>query len=452
MNNYFHNSRLNKYSWESDKHEFDRELRLLNLELLERIELNFKKHLISFFENNWGLKNEKLYNPKFLEKTLVFLNDKELYLKKESRDIKKNISNSEIVELEINMFIDKITFWEVVKIFKHLNIRYKKIISNYYSIKNYLIFENFIQILKYIRNISSHHSNLYNIKGTFKIHLFEVQKVFWNRISYLSYFSLLSFFEYIFLDNNHWQNKVIRLLNINNIWTKEINLWQIKSLPSQLESEAWEELVKELYSKVVKKSNIFWIKNKKINIILALDEKNGLGKDWDLAWRIREDMKYFSEISTWNKKNAVVMWRKTWYSIPEKYRPLPDRLNCVLSRDTLNVSFKKNIENKDEKKRHIQCVSTKNQEIYFSDFYEAIKKISQDENIWEIFIIWWAQIYNLALQNPNLWKIYLTRVKWDFDCDVFVDFKPEEFDLIENSGWKKTQKGIEFRFEVYERN
>ena len=182
----------------------------------------------------------------------------------------------------------------------------------------------------------------------------------------------------------------------------------------------------------------------KINIILALDEKNGLGKNWYLAWRIREDMKYFAEITTnphsispkgrevAQIKNAVVMWRKTWDSIPEKYRPLPNRVNCILSR---SFDFESNF-----------------WEIRkFSSFDEAIKKISQDENIWEIFVIWWAQIYNLALKNPNLWKIYLTRVKWNFDCDVFVDFKKEEFELIENSEWKKNKKWIEFRFEVYKR-
>ena len=170
-----------------------------------------------------------------------------------------------------------------------------------------------------------------------------------------------------------------------------------------------------------------------INIILALDESNGLGKDWDLAWRIREDMKYFKDITTkWIKKNAVIMWRKTWDSIPEKYKPLPDRINCILSR---SFNFEDNF-----------------WEIRkFSSLDSAIQNLSSDNNIWKIFIIWWAQIYNLALKSELLNKIYLTRVKWNFDCDVFVDFKEDDFELIENSEWKKTKNGIEFRFEVYKR-
>ena len=70
---------------------------------------------------------------------------------------------------------------------------------------------------------------------------------------------------------------------------------------------------------------IFVKKIKKFNIILALDSQNGLGKDGDLAWRIREDMKYFKKITMGDSsaQNAVVMGRKTWDSIPEKFKPLP---------------------------------------------------------------------------------------------------------------------------------
>ena len=183
-----------------------------------------------------------------------------------------------------------------------------------------------------------------------------------------------------------------------------------------------------------------WSKIKKISIILALDEKNGLWKDWDLAWRIKEDMKYFKNITLIPHsvspkgrevaKNAVIMWRKTWDSIPEKYKPLPDRINCILSR---KFEFEDN--SWDIRK--------------FSSFDSALEKLSLDENIWEIFIIWWSQIYNLALKSKLLDKVYLTRVKWDFNCDVFVDFKQENFELIENSEWKQTKKWVEFRFEVY---
>ncbi len=450
--NYFEKNRLKKYQNNSQKHEFDRELRLLNLEILEKIELNFKKYLIDFFEKNWWVKNKELYISKYLEITLDFIKNKEDLLLKNDVDVKKYIRNTDDKTIELYLFIDKLTFWEILKLFRHLKIKLKKKISNIYWI-NVFIFWSWIYWLKYLRNLCSHSENIYNRKMNYQLEWTELLNEFWLNNSYIVYFLVLSLFEKNIFNSNLWQKKVLKLLEVNKISIYEVSLKQKNSSPSQLESEAWEALVNTLYEKMIKKSNVFLEKTKKINIIFALDEQNGLGRNWDLAWRIKEDMQYFKEVTlsphsispkgreVAQLQNAVIMWRKTWDSIPEKYRPLPDRKNIILSRDK-NFT----IENKEV--------------LVFSDFEEAIVKLSQDKNIWKIFIIWWASIYNLALKSKFLDKIYLTRVKWNFDCDVFVDFREEDFELIENSDWKKNtpwkkypwgEKWIEFRFEVYKR-
>lgn len=75
-------------------------------------------------------------------------------------------------------------------------------------------------------------------------------------------------------------------------------------------------------------------------IVVAYNERfvigNNLGK---VPWHIPEDLKFFKE-ATMGK--ACVMGRKTWESIPEKYRPLPGRLNIIVSRDPFMVSFPEN--------------------------------------------------------------------------------------------------------------
>ena len=75
------------------------------------------------------------------------------------------------------------------------------------------------------------------------------------------------------------------------------------------------------------------------NIIIAVDEKNGIWKDNKLAWKLSKDMLYFKETTLFTKDkdklNAVIMWRKTWESIPAKFRPLAWRLNCVLTKNRL---------------------------------------------------------------------------------------------------------------------
>ncbi len=156
---------------------------------------------------------------------------------------------------------------------------------------------------------------------------------------------------------------------------------------------------------------------KKFSIILAIDEKKWIWRSWTLAWRIKEDMKFFKETTIWyngNKQNVVIMWRKTWDSIPEKFRPLPNRINCILSRNL--SSFKNNTEG-----------------IYFSCLEESLEYFSNKENIWEIFVIWWSEIYKLALENKYLDKIYLTRVFWDFDCDTFVNINFSKFKELRKS-------------------
>lgn len=65
-----------------------------------------------------------------------------------------------------------------------------------------------------------------------------------------------------------------------------------------------------------------------LNMIVAMDSKGGIGVNNELPWRIQQDMKLFREMT---KSSVVCMGRKTWESIPAKFRPLPDRLNVVLT-------------------------------------------------------------------------------------------------------------------------
>ncbi|XP_017981305.1 PREDICTED: bifunctional dihydrofolate reductase-thymidylate synthase isoform X2 [Theobroma cacao] len=71
-------------------------------------------------------------------------------------------------------------------------------------------------------------------------------------------------------------------------------------------------------------------------VVVAATREMGIGKDGKLPWRLPSDLKFFKELtmttSDPEKKNAVVMGRKTWESIPLEYRPLPGRLNVVLTR------------------------------------------------------------------------------------------------------------------------
>jgi dihydrofolate reductase len=90
---------------------------------------------------------------------------------------------------------------------------------------------------------------------------------------------------------------------------------------------------------------------KPVSIIVAAAEKSwGIGVKGQLPWNIPKDLKRFRDLTTWKpseydllldekkialekKQHAVIMGRKTWESIPVKFRPLPKRYNVVLTRN-----------------------------------------------------------------------------------------------------------------------
>ena len=135
----------------------------------------------------------------------------------------------------------------------------------------------------------------------------------------------------------------------------------------------------------------------KIKMILAMDENNTIGNDGDLPWKLKSDMKRFRELTTGDGFNAVVMGRKTWNSIPEKYRPLPDRLNIVMSRDSK--------------------LSLQGAEVALYDG-RAIE-IGYSEGCEDLWVIGGSEIYRLFL--PKCDEIHLTRVHEKIGGDTIFD-------------------------------
>lgn len=159
------------------------------------------------------------------------------------------------------------------------------------------------------------------------------------------------------------------------------------------------------------------------SIILAVDNENGIGKCGDLAWSIPEDMKYFKDTTTNtkdpNRQNAVIMGRKTWNSIPEKYRPFKNRKNFILSGQYEDGNI--NSDGAHE----------------FSEFDTCLEAISNMQDIEEIFVIGGSQLYNESIKHPNFQKAYITRIYSKYHCDVFFHGLPLNFKLSFRSEMKQ---------------
>ena len=178
---------------------------------------------------------------------------------------------------------------------------------------------------------------------------------------------------------------------------------------------------------------------KNFSMILAADSKNWIWKNNDLPWKISGDLKYFKKIteSTTDlaKLNWVIMWRKTWESIPSKFRPLPNRINCILSKNL-------EVESNDSK--------INNYVLYFNNFDHCLEELNSKDNVNNIFLIWGWSLYNQFLDHENLEKIYLTKVEWDFECDTLFDWIPKNF-VLESYEDNLEENWIEYWFYVYKK-
>ncbi|MFN4233911.1 MAG: dihydrofolate reductase [Bacteroidia bacterium] len=129
-----------------------------------------------------------------------------------------------------------------------------------------------------------------------------------------------------------------------------------------------------------------------ISIIVAVAENNAIGKNNQLLWHLPADMKIFKEKTT---GHCVITGRKNYESIPEKYRPLPNRTNIVITRQE-NYSAPG--------------------AIVVKSLQEAIEKAKATGDN-EIFIIGGGEIYAQAI--PLADKVYLTKVHETFEADTF---------------------------------
>lgn len=146
----------------------------------------------------------------------------------------------------------------------------------------------------------------------------------------------------------------------------------------------------------------------KMNLIAAACENMGIGIDGKLPWRLKTEMAYFTRMTTTtkdiNKKNVVLMGRTTWDCIPLKYRPLPNRINMVLSR---NSNFK-----------------VKDQDVLVCNSLDsAAELLSQPElcdNIENIWVIGGSHIYKDVMESKYFHRLYLTEILAKFECDTFM--------------------------------
>ncbi len=164
------------------------------------------------------------------------------------------------------------------------------------------------------------------------------------------------------------------------------------------------------------------------DVVVAADLEWGIGKDNGLPWpRLKSDLAHFRAITSTasdGRRNAIAMGRRTWESTEVAGKPLPRRLNIVISRSTLVVAE--------------GVIAT-------TSFDGALAARGDAE---ALFVVGGAEIFRQAFAHPALRWIYLTRVAGRFGCDTHIPDLDADFTADAWSGAASHEEnGVRYRIE-----
>ncbi len=166
-----------------------------------------------------------------------------------------------------------------------------------------------------------------------------------------------------------------------------------------------------------------------VSMVVAFSDNGVIGKDNGLPWSLPKDMEEFRRITS---GHHVVMGRRTWESIPERFRPLRGRTNVVLSRDP-----------------NYRAEGA----MVLTSLDEAIKKAKLDGES-ELFVIGGAQVYEEALESDVVDRAYVTRVHGDVEGDAYMTALDNRWTRSPLATWHEADANHShaFTFERYERH
>ena len=176
--------------------------------------------------------------------------------------------------------------------------------------------------------------------------------------------------------------------------------------------------------------------NTPFSIIVAVDQKFGIGKNGVLPWDLPGEIRHFKEVTTapYNShENVVIMGRKTWDSIPQKFRPLTKRINLVLTRQP-DYEFSSGV-------------------LKASGLDEALMLLKSNQykdRFGKIFVIGGSELFQSAVNHPECREVYLTHIDASFSCDRFFPSLPPAFKEVSRSALM-LEKSISYFFATYQR-
>jgi dihydrofolate reductase len=158
-----------------------------------------------------------------------------------------------------------------------------------------------------------------------------------------------------------------------------------------------------------------------LGLVFARARNGVIGKDGSLPWHLPEDLAHFKAVT---QGCPVIMGRKTWDSLPPRFRPLPGRRNLVVTRQT-----------------GWQAPGAERA----GSLEEAIGLASDAPRAW---VIGGAELYRLALAHATLAEI--TEVDQDFEGDAYAPELGDDWEISARRAMRSAQ-GIGLSFSTWRR-
>ena len=159
----------------------------------------------------------------------------------------------------------------------------------------------------------------------------------------------------------------------------------------------------------------------RINLIFARAANGVIGKDNAMPWHLPEDLAHFKRLT---QGRPVIMGRKTWDSLPPRFKPLPGRTNIVVTRQT--------------DWRAEGAVTA-------HSLPAAVAQAAEAPDIW---VIGGAEIYAQAL--PLAQRIEVTEIAQDFEGDAHAPVLGAEWHETARTA-QQSSTGLAFSFVTYEK-
>ncbi|KAH7061146.1 dihydrofolate reductase-like domain-containing protein [Macrophomina phaseolina] len=190
-----------------------------------------------------------------------------------------------------------------------------------------------------------------------------------------------------------------------------------------------------------------------LTLIVAATPSLGIGKNGTLPWpQLKKEMAYFARVTkrvptssiasptASTARNAVIMGRKTWESIPPRFRPLKDRINIIVSRDPSKIEGVQLLQREGIKAEGDPAATP----VAAGSLEEAVEKLrglGAKGGLGRVYVIGGAQLYGAALRMQEARYVLLTRVWREYECDTVFPVDVVGPEGKGGEGWVRKSNG-----------